>query len=38
MTLRNYHQRNVNFENACLIFLFNVVALIVRERENIIHF
>lgn len=38
MTLRNYHQRNVNFENAGLIFLFNVVALILRERENIIYF
>lgn len=38
MTLRNYYKKNVNFENACLIFLFNVVALIVRERENIIYF
>lgn len=37
MTLLNYHQRNVNVENACLIFLINVVELIVREKGNIVY-
>lgn len=37
MTLLNYHQRNLNVENACLIFLTNIIALIVREKGNIVY-